>query len=375
MENAGRLSAREALSLFPRHSFLIFCGSGNNGGDGWVMARHLKESGKSVAVFSTDSLSELSHKNKDRAVQSGVFCRPLKDARSEDLKGRVLVDALFGVGLSRPVEGLFAETISLINGCEEPVISLDIPSGLCGDTGQILGCAIKADHTFAFGLGKPGFYFGRGPGLTGQVKVISIGFPKELLNEVCNKYFLVEKGSIPLPVYGDEANKSDRGHTLICAGRKGFWGSGVLACRGAFIAGSGYVTWASEEAPDIVKIPEVLTINIEDSNILHKKTSMALGPGLGFDPWIGDLIRNLKEQERPVVLDADALTFLSRNKSLFPLKSHFVLTPHTGELSRILGVPSEEIKKGSLAFRKRRGKANGKLACSKGFSYYFIGRS
>ena len=90
------------------------------------------------------------------------------------------------------------------------MISLDIPSGLCGDTGQILGCAIKADHTFPLVWANRDFILGRGPGLTGQVKVISIGFPKELLNEVCNKYFLVEKGSIPLPVYGDEANKSDR---------------------------------------------------------------------------------------------------------------------------------------------------------------------
>lgn len=367
MENAGRLSAQKALELFPRHSFSVFCGSGNNGGDGWVMARHLKEAGKSVTVFSGENLSELSQKNKKRAIQSGIPCRSLTSAGPEDLKGQIVVDALFGMGLSRPVESVFSEIISLINSCGELVISLDIPSGLCGDTGQILGCAVKADHTFAFGLGKPGFYLGKGPGLTGERKVFSIGFPEELLNKVCNTYFLVEKDSIPLPVYGDEANKSDRGHALICAGQKGFWGSGILACRGAFIAGSGYVTWASKEVPDIMEIPEVLTANTGDSNLLQKKTAIALGPGLGFDSRVGDLIQNLKKQRRPVVLDADALTFLSQNKSLFPLGSHFVLTPHTGELSRTLEISSEAIKKDRLHFAKEGAKQAGSWLVLKGF--------
>ena len=367
METAGHVSAKEILKLFPHPSFSVLCGSGNNGGDGWVTARYLKESGKTVSVFSADSLSELSQKKRSQAIKAGVSCRPLKEIGAEDLKNQIVVDALFGVGLSRPVEGLFAQTIALINRVKEEVVSLDIPSGLCGDTGQVLGEAVKANHTFSYGLGKPGFYLGKGPGLTGQIKVFSIGFPERLLSEVCGSFFLVEKKDVSLPVYEDEANKSHRGHTLICAGRKGFWGSGVLACRGAFIAGSGYVTWASEEVPDIIKIPEVLTLNIENSNILKNKTSVAMGPGLGFSQRIGDLIQHLKKQERPVVLDADALTLLSQNQDLFPLGSHFVLTPHTGELSRILGVLSKEIEKDRLHFAKKGAKQTGAWLVLKGF--------
>ena len=369
MENAGCVSAGEALKLFPESSFLIFCGSGNNGGDGWVMARYLKEFGKTVSVFSVDSQSELALKKKTQAVQSGVPCHPLERVCSGDLKDQVVVDALFGVGLSRSVEGLFAQAVSLINDSQEKkaVLSLDIPSGLCGDTGRILGGAVKADYTFSYGLGKPGFYLGQGPGVTGRIKIFSIGFPEELLNEVCNTFFLVEKKAVSLPVYGDEADKSDRGHTLICAGRKGFWGSGVLACQGAFTAGSGYVTWASEETPDIVKIPEVLTLNIENSNILKKKTALAIGPGLGFCQRVVDFIRQLKNQARPVVLDADALTVLSRQKSLAPLGFHFVLTPHSGELSRILGVPSEEIKGDRLRFAREGAERTGSWLVLKGF--------
>lgn len=367
METAGHISAKEICKLFPHQSLLILCGSGNNGGDGWVTARCLKEFGKSVSVFSVASLSELSQKKQNQAMKAGVPCHPLKEIKAEDLKNQVVVDALFGMGLSRPVKGLFAQTISLINKTKERVISLDIPSGLCGDTGQVLGEAVKANQTFSYGLGKPGFYLGKGPGLTGKVKVFSIGFPEELMSEVCNSFFLVEKKNVVLPLYEDEINKSHRGHALICAGRKGFWGSGVLACRGAFIAGSGYVTWASEGVPNIIKIPEVLTINIRDSNLLKKKTSMALGPGLGFNQGVGDLIQQLKSQIRPVVLDADALTLLSQNQDLFPLGSHFVLTPHTGELSRILEVPSKEIEKDRLHFAKKGAKKTGAWLLLKGF--------
>ena len=367
MENAGRVSATEASKLFPRQSFLILCGSGNNGGDGWVMARTLKKSGKTVTVFSAESVSELSKKNRDQAIKAGVPSRPLKELCVEDLKGRVVVDALFGVGLSRPVEGVFAQAISSVNASKEAVISLDIPSGLCGNTGQILGEAVKADRTFSYGLGKPGFYLGKGPGLAGQIQVFPIGFPEELLSTVCDTFFLVEKSAVSLPVYEDEANKSHRGHTLICAGREGFWGSGILACRGAFIAGSGYVTWAGQRLPDIIKIPEVLTVNIEDSNVLHKKTAIAIGPGIGIEKPVGDFIGLLKNQDRPVVLDADALTFLSRNTSLFPLGFHCVLTPHTGELSRILAVSSEEIGRDRLRFAKEGARQTGGWIVLKGF--------
>ena len=163
METAGRLSARRITELFPRSPFAVFCGPGNNGGDGWVSARHLKEAGGAVTVFFAESRSALFRKNRDAALKSGVKSAPLETALSADLKGKVLVDALFGLGLSRPLEGLFSKIVSVINNAEGSAVSLDIPSGLCGDTGQISGKAVKADHTFAFGLGQTGVLSAKRP--------------------------------------------------------------------------------------------------------------------------------------------------------------------------------------------------------------------
>ena len=349
MEQAGILSAEQAVALYPKSSFVLLCGPGNNGGDAWVMARHLKKLNHSVQVFASDPLSEFLKTKKQETLQKGVISKSLKEMTLEDLKGKVIVDGLFGVGLSRNLDGVFEKAISLVNASSSAVISLDVPSGLEVDTGNVLGSSVQAHHTFTFGLSKLGFYLNEGPQCVGKIHVLSIGFSEKLLNEVCNQYFLVEKESLVsfLPTYKQDAHKSQRGHTLICAGRKGFWGSGVLACRGAFVVGSGYVTWASlQDVPDILPLPEVLTSTLEDEEILLKKTAVALGPGVGLSDALKKFLQKLIKTNLAVVLDADALTFLSKQKEV--LNQNFVLTPHSGELSRLLNLSSDEINRHRL---------------------------
>ena len=157
-----------------------------------------------------------------------------------------------------------------------------------------------------------------------------------------------------LPSYPKRANKTDRGWSLIVAGQEGMWGCGLLACQSAYTVGSGYVTWASENYPykSSLKIPEALLVRLEDKNLFDKKTAIGAGPGLGFSKAVESFIYKLKDLNLPVLLDADALTLISQKKS-FKLNKNFILTPHTGELSRLLNKSPQNIEKDRLKYTKQ----------------------
>ena len=157
-----------------------------------------------------------------------------------------------------------------------------------------------------------------------------------------------------LPSYPKTANKTDRGWSLIAAGREGMWGCGLLACRSAYTVGSGYVTWAGADYPyqSSLQIPEALLARLEDKRLFDKKTAIGAGPGLGFSKTVESFILQLKDLNLPVLLDADALTLISQKKS-FVLNKNFVLTPHTGELSRLLNVDSQSIEKDRLKYARK----------------------
>ena len=367
MENAGSQAAQWILSKYSEDfSFVVLCGPGHNGGDGWVLASSLKKAGRNVQVFSCKSSNELWNIQRKKCLSLGLFPKNFSDF---DVKEKeVIIDALFGVGLDRKIEGEFFDLIFKINKSSSSVVALDLPSGLCADTGSVLGIGVKASQTLSFALPKPGFYLNQGPAHCGEIQIFSIGFPKELLSKVCGKFFLISSEHVCslLPVYKEEANKTHRGHTLIGAGREGMWGSAVLACEAAFRVGSGYVTWASEEYPKNLEIPEALTALLGDKNLLHKKTSVALGPGLGFSSCLKELILRLKEEKFPVLLDADAITLCAK-EHIFNLGSHFLLTPHSGELSRLLEVSSENINKDRLLFAEKGASQMGAWLLLKGF--------
>lgn len=369
MDTAGFKASEWILKQFPPpFSFITFCGPGHNGGDGWVTASYLKKAGRQVEAFTCESSNKLFNNKKKKAQSLGLKTKNFSDWKVQ--KGQVLIDALFGVGLIRPLEGQFKELVLKINKAHLPVIALDVPSGLCADTGLVLDLAVQADYTLSFALAKPGFYLNEGPGHSGEIFVFPIGFPKELLNKICNFIYLVkrEEAGAFLPSYKDTTNKTHRGWSLIAAGRQGMWGCGLLACQAAYTVGSGYVTWASRSYPyqKSLEIPEALLGRLDDKQLFDKKTAVGAGPGLGFSEEVKHFILKLKNFNLPIVLDADAITLLAKEKSI-TLNKNFLLTPHTGELSRLINIPSKKIDKDRLLYAKQGAKKSNSWLLLKGF--------
>ncbi|MCB9026517.1 MAG: NAD(P)H-hydrate dehydratase [Bdellovibrionaceae bacterium] len=359
MESAGALAAREIYqSFFPelsRGTMGVICGPGNNGGDGLVVARHMHSMGyRDLLVFLVapkEQYSSLFELQYQRSIKQGLKIIDLvvSSEKIDQIKScELVVDAIFGIGLSKKVEGLFQKTFDIINSIKAPVVSLDTPSGLDCNTGVVEGSVVKADMTITFGLAKPGFFVSDGPEFVGKLRILPIGFPFEALRGVATTHFLFNEKLARRYLRGRKnmTNKSDYGHLLLVAGKQGMWGAGALAALSAYRMGTGYVTWTSFETPtqSLQEAPEVLTANINDLALWNEKkyTAMAVGPGLGVSQDTADLISKMKEQKVEVaVLDADAITTCVQY-NLFPLPPNWVLTPHTGELSRII---KEDVRK------------------------------
>ena len=379
MESAGALSAQEIVSFnpspAPKKTVLILCGPGSNGGDGLVTARHLLSEGFNVKVFLPEAQNTqnklknaLWEKQKKRLRLMGVKLLPLKDLQHIKQCAEnscFIVDALFGVGLARNIEGFYADLIQMVNSFKKKVISLDTPSGLDVDTGCIKGQAVKADFTFSFGLPKPGFYLIKGPCHVGQLKVFSIGNPANSRNNIY-KSFLIDKHwvSAQLPIRQPTDHKARQGHLLVLAGSKGMWGAGGLTSLAAYRMGAGYVTWA---VPDlslqassafVSAVPDVLTQNLWDPQIFKNKTAVAIGPGFGTEAKTKEFLLKLKKTKLPVVVDADAFTVCVKN-GLFPLPPDWVLTPHSGELARMFDVTSQQVDQDRLSYALKASKQGG----------------
>ena len=358
METASFKASEWLLKHFPPpKSFHIFCGPGHNGGDGFATAFYLKKAGREVQLFSCESSNTLFNEKKKKAQTLNIEIKKLEEWKNQE--GLVLIDSLFGVGLSRPLEGIFKDIVHKMNQSGQPLVALDTPSGLCADTGQIFGSGIKACYTLSFALGKPGFYLNEGPYHSGNIFIFPLEYPKELLDKVCNSIYLIDKKQVAafLPSYKETANKSHKGWSLIAAGREGIWGCGLLACQAAYTVGSGYVTWASLNYPyeKSIQLPELLLNRLEDVNLFDKKTAIGAGPGLGLSKEIRNFIFKLKSLNLPVVLDADAITLLSR-QTHSALNKKFLLSPHSGELSRLLNIPSKIIDDDRLLYAREGAK-------------------
>lgn len=359
MENAGRESARrierDFVARVHEGPVAIVCGPGNNGGDALVCARELRNLGyTNLVVFLAaprEARSNLFHRQFDRAEKLNLrFVDLFENPESlDELKSaRLIVDGLFGIGLRRKIEGEFAKIVSAVNEAGAPIVALDVPSGLNADNGRVEGIAVRATRTLTFGLAKPGFYSGESPNYLGQLKILDIGFPPEAVREIATSHFLfsAKMAARQLPKRAFDAHKSDFGRVLVVAGQPGMWGAGILSSSAAFRAGSGYVHWASHTEPlEILKqVPEVMTASVMNKDLWkHHFDAVAIGPGLGCGANTAKLIEKLKKVEDvPVVVDADAITVCVEH-NLFPLPRNWIMTPHAGELSRVLKVSSEEI--------------------------------
>jgi len=391
MENAG-IAAACALAgemEIAGRRFAVFCGGGNNGGDGFVVARKIHSGGGIVKVFllaDRNRYKGAARKNLDRLLNLAVDVRPVEsveDVRSYILHSHAIVDAIFGTGLDRDVEGLPREVIELINASGKPVLSLDIPSGVNGDTGNLMGKAIRATATVTFGLPKrgnllyPGFLCG------GKLYVTHISFPPELYD---SETIRVEVNDPPpLPGRAPWGHKGDFGDVLFVAGAAGYYGAPAFSALSFLKAGGGYsrlaapasvVPGLAAQAGEIVFVPqrETASGSIALRNraalleLAGKVDLVVLGPGLSLAEETQKLVRELAAKiEKPVLIDGDGLTAVAKN-SRFLKKRRYetVLTPHAGEMARITGKSVDAIEKDPVGILRETAAALDSIVVLKG---------
>ena len=350
MENAGRAVTDEVAKRFPdQESVVVLCGPGNNGGDGFVAARHLLQRGYSVRLGFEGDVGRLP---KDAAAMAKRFDGRIEPLSSDILTGAgVVVDALFGAGLSRPIEGKLATLIGRVNASAVPVVAVDVPSGIDGSTGEVRGVAINAVATMTFFRLKPGHLLLPGRIHCGAVRLADIGIPASVLAEIAPKTFANEPalwlGQFPWPK--EESHKYARGHAVVVSGPLYSTGAARLAARGALRAGAGLVTVASPRDALQVNAAQLTAIMVREADDARglnalladkRKNAVLIGPGVGVGERTKELVLAALASEAAVVLDADALTSFGDDQAPLFAKigsrtAPVVLTPHDGEFARL----------------------------------------
>ena len=367
MERAGAGAADFIQSRFGPlrgKTVTILCGKGNNGGDGFVVARLLRQRQTKVAVLLLAPPTDLSRdasvmyrrwlraggKSATKLFRSSEQAQPI--LASSDL----IVDALLGTGLSTHVTGAYREAIQLINQAGRPVIAIDMPSGIHADNGALLGQAVHATATVTFGLPKLGLYVGPGIDHAGIIHVVDIGIPAAYIDALDSRTIVVTKELVAdtLPARATSSHKGTFGHAGILAGSVGKTGAAALAARAALRVGAGLVTVGIPSSVNDVleaKLLEAMTLPLPETKartlarsgldrvlaFMRARTAIAIGPGLSTHPETVELIQSLmKHLDRPAVLDADALNALASRASLLTeCKIPPILTPHPGEMARL----------------------------------------
>ena len=379
MESAGCRCVEEIIAEFSacRRSVVI-AGKGNNGGDGFVIARLLGAKGwrvKVIILADRDQISGDAASNRDMLSDSVLhYCTgagQLSAQYGKDiLQADVIVDALFGTGLRSTVSGIYLEAIELMNASARPIVAVDIPSGIHGTSGLILGAAVRADSTVTFAFAKLGHVLYPGVEYTGRLVVADIGIPLPLMETACGYDFLNEEAVLPLLQRRDrQAHKGHFGHCLIIAGSTGKTGAAALSANSAVRSGSGLVTLAvAQHIHHIleIKTTEVMTFPLPDAGngyltgsafpdiekLCVGKGAVAIGPGLDRHPGTTALVQKFVESvDLPLVIDADGLNALADDIAVLKRKkSHqIILTPHPGEMSRLTGASVADIEASRIA--------------------------
>lgn len=374
MERAGLAVAQKIKQIYHHKKILVFSGSGNNGGDGMVVARILKSEGYDVKVILTsdakkirgDALTQykIATKFDIPFFNSEYFLENHEKLLSQDI---VIVDAIFGTGLSKEITGEIAEIIKLINKSCLPVISIDMPSGISSNTGQIYGISIKADCTVTFGLPKRGQFLYPGAEFTGKLFIEDIGFPKELVESDLLNVELVEKDKVSrlIPERKKYSHKGDYGHVLLLAGSRGKTGAALMSAKACLRTGAGLVTIGiPERLSDIFqqRVTEEMTLILPDNgdgtlsekaldkimDFAEKSADLiAIGPGLGVNNSIRKIVNELILKSKiPLIIDADGLNSISNPEIVLKkAESEIVLTPHPGEMSYLVNLSVTDIEK------------------------------
>ncbi|MCO1332959.1 NAD(P)H-hydrate dehydratase [Microbulbifer sp. OS29] len=355
MKRAGRAAFSHLQARWPDIGRLqVFCGGGNNGGDGYVIAALAAQKKLPVTVFASTDPERL---NGDAREAYGYACREgvqvvssLTELDTAD-GDTLVVDALLGTGFSGELRSDVAHAIERIHKSPGPVLAVDIPSGLSADTGSA-GEAVSADMTVTFIGRKFGLYGGRGPALCGEVVYENLGAPAVLFSKVQPLAMRYEGSAIRrLPPRSADSYKNQFGHILIVGGDTGFGGAALMAAQSSARCGAGLISLATR--PDhlsavLTRCPEVMAHPVisgqELEPLLDGPSVIAVGPGLGRSPWSEQLLARAGRAEVPLVVDADALNILAEGRVLAGVRrDDWVLTPHVGEAARLLDCDTTEV--------------------------------
>lgn len=368
MERAGVAVAAKVKELFGRKKTIVLAGGGNNGGDGLVAARELFNDEWNVKVLlltKGDKLSPDCLSQFRIAKEIGVPIEFRTQITGADLHGAVVVDAILGTGLNKDIGGEMARVITFLNDSGSPVLSVDIPSGISADSGQVMGVAVKADHTVTFGLPKRGHLLYPGADHAGRLFIEDIGFPEDLLTSDELEVEVMEKDALSHLVSErpKHSHKGDYGHVLVVAGARGKTGAAFLAAKTCLRAGAGLVTLGVPESlMDVFqgRVTEEMTLPLPDRGdgtlssraadtilrfLAEKADVLCIGPGIGISSETGKLMADVILSSRaPLVVDADGINSLSEAggkgkgamEILKKVHSPVILTPHPGEMARLL---------------------------------------
>lgn len=352
MTRAGAAVLRVVRERWPRaHRLLIVCGTGNNGGDGFVVARLAHEAGLAVTVIAQDTLAHL----RGDALSA---CEALHAAGLEIQAfssanwpmADVIVDALFGTGLDRDITGATRNAVECMNAANVPMIAVDIPSGLHADTGRVLGMAARAHTTVTFIALKQGLFTGDGPAYCGDIVFDDLDVPAATHASMAPSALRVLDTELThaLPPRPRNAHKGNYGHVLVIGGDCGMAGAVRLTAQAALRVGAALVSLATHPEHAAVAtalVPEIMSHAVHDAQALRplfaRANVIAIGPGLGQGQWGKVLLDAALDSGLPLVVDADALNLLARD----PIpRAHWVLTPHPGEAARLLGCAAAEVQ-------------------------------
>lgn len=387
MENAGRGATEVISNAFPdiqKRRVAIIAGKGNNGGDGFVIARHLLNRGVSVKVFLLSNPKAL---RGDAETNFGIFQRmkgevfPVPSSKDyqkvkKDLeKFDLLIDGIFGTGLDAEVRGYYREVIDHLNTLQKPIVAIDIPSGLDANTGKPLGTAIRASLTATFGLPKVGHLIPPGLDYVGDVHVVDIGIPRRLVDEEKIQTHLLEEEEIrrwlSIPRRPD-THEGDYGHLLVIAGSVGKTGAAAMACEAALRMGAGLVTLAIPKSLNAimeVKLTEVMTEPLPETpkqtlslrafnailRLCENKRAVIIGPGIGtFKETQSLILKLIKALNLPIILDGDGLTVLAAQPKILPTSNRsLILTPHPAEMARLIESTVKEVQEDRIGISRK----------------------
>jgi hydroxyethylthiazole kinase-like uncharacterized protein yjeF len=356
MRRAGRAAFGLLRSNWPEASRIaVFCGAGNNGGDGYIVAARAAQLGLDVRLYMLVAAERLQGDARSAyqlALEAGVEPRSWDGDSLAD--SDVIVDGLLGTGISGAVREDYGRVIAAINQAALPVLALDIPSGLSSDTGVVLGVAVRATATISFIGLKQGLLSGDGRACVGQLHFDDLAVPAEVLQSLELDCMRLDVQDLQhyLPPRSRSAHKGHCGHVLVIGGDHGMGGAAALAARAAGRSGAGLVSLATrpEHIPGVMaQAPEVMSYGVNSGQelepLLQRPSVIVIGPGLGRQAWGEQMLQKAWAAGKPMIVDADALNIISEGRVVSDARRNdWIITPHPGEAARLLGRPVREVQ-------------------------------